>query len=99
MQDPIEFAFSSGLGRILNRDRRDHGQAGESKLALVGYNGSVTRFNNDIYDDSTMTQIFHPFLALIASATDKELARYVEFLKAENKILLSRAGSDSHEIG
>ena len=33
-----------------------------------------------------MTKIFHPLLALIASATDKELARYVQFLKEENKI-------------
>ena len=37
-----------------------------------------------------MPQIFHPLLALIASATDKELARYVEFLKEENKILRAR---------
>ena len=37
-----------------------------------------------------MTQLFHPLLALIASATDKELARYVEFLKEENKILRAR---------
>ena len=37
-----------------------------------------------------MTAIFHPLLALIASATDKELARYVQFLKEENKILRAR---------
>ncbi len=34
-------------------------------------------------------KIFHPLLALIASATNNELARYVEFLKEENKILRS----------
>jgi len=32
----------------------------------------------------------HPLLALIASATDSELARCVEYLKAENKILRAR---------
>ncbi len=37
-----------------------------------------------------MSLIFHPLLALIASVTDRELARYVEFLKEENKILRSR---------
>jgi putative transposase len=31
--------------------------------------------------------IFHSLLALIASTADRQLARYVEFLKAENKIL------------
>jgi putative transposase len=35
-------------------------------------------------------KVFHPLLALIASATDRQLARYVEFLKEENKILRSR---------
>ena len=34
-----------------------------------------------------MTRLFHPFLALISSSTDRELARYIESLKAENKIL------------
>ncbi|MDA1017534.1 MAG: hypothetical protein O3A00_24135 [Planctomycetota bacterium] len=37
-----------------------------------------------------MKRIFHPLLALIASVTDKELAKYVEYLKHENAIL--RAG-------
>jgi putative transposase len=37
-----------------------------------------------------MSLIFHPLLALLASVTDRELARYVEFLKEENKILRSR---------
>ena len=31
--------------------------------------------------------MFHPFLALIASATDRELAKYVEYLNQENLIL------------
>jgi putative transposase len=37
-----------------------------------------------------MAKIFHPLLALIASGTDRELAKYVEFLKGENKILRAR---------
>ena len=43
-----------------------------------------------------MIEIFHPLLALIASATDKELARYVEFLKEENRILRSRVKGQIH---
>jgi putative transposase len=43
-----------------------------------------------------MTQIFHPLLALIASATDNELAKYVEFLKEENKIFRSRVKGQIH---
>jgi putative transposase len=37
-----------------------------------------------------MSLIFHPLLALIASATDRELAKYIQFLKEENKILRAR---------
>ena len=37
-----------------------------------------------------MLQIFHPMLALIASASDRKLAKYVQFLKEENQILRSR---------
>ncbi len=43
-----------------------------------------------------MTQIFHPLLALIASATNNELARYVEYLKKENKILRARIPGQIH---
>ena len=43
-----------------------------------------------------MTKIIHPLLALIASATDKELAKYVQFLKEENKILRSRVDGQIH---
>ena len=39
-----------------------------------------------------MTALFHPLLALIASFTDRELAKYVEYLKEENKILRGRFG-------
>ncbi|WP_437193281.1 hypothetical protein [Planctomicrobium sp. SH527] len=37
-----------------------------------------------------MSLIFHPLLALIASATDRELAKYIQFLKEVNKILRTR---------
>jgi putative transposase len=43
-----------------------------------------------------MTVIFHPLLALIASATDKELAKYIQFLKEENKILRARLPQQVH---
>ncbi|MCA9096381.1 MAG: hypothetical protein KDA68_23035, partial [Planctomycetaceae bacterium] len=43
-----------------------------------------------------MVRIFHPLLAMLASATDRELARYVEFLKAENQILRSRIKGQVH---
>lgn len=43
-----------------------------------------------------MTQIFHPLLALIASATDSELAKYVVYLKEENKILRARIPGQIH---
>ena len=35
-------------------------------------------------------KIFHLLLALIASATSNELAKYIEFLKEENQILRAR---------
>ena len=41
-------------------------------------------------------KIFHPLLALIASATNNELARYVEFLKEEHKILRARVPGQIH---
>ncbi len=43
-----------------------------------------------------MAKIFHPLRALIASATDRELAKYVEYLKAENKILRARIPGQIH---
>ncbi len=35
-------------------------------------------------------KIFHPLLALIASSTESELAKYVLYLKQENRILRAR---------
>jgi len=43
-----------------------------------------------------MSKIYHPLLALIASATDRELAKYVEYLKHENKILRARIPGQIH---
>ena len=43
-----------------------------------------------------MPKIFHPLLALIASATDKALAKYVEYLKHENKLLRARLPRQVH---
>jgi len=43
-----------------------------------------------------MSFIFHPLLALIASATDRQLAQYIQFLKEENKILRARLPQQVH---
>lgn len=43
-----------------------------------------------------ITKLWRPLLAVIASATDRELARYVEFLKEENKILRARIPGQVH---
>ena len=43
-----------------------------------------------------ITKIYHPLLALIASATNNELAKYVEYLKGENKILRARNPGQIH---
>jgi len=37
-----------------------------------------------------MPKLIHPLLMLIAQATEKELVQYVEYLKAENRILRSK---------
>ncbi len=42
------------------------------------------------------TKIYHPLLALIASAGNSELAKYVEYLKQENKILRARISGQIH---
>ena len=41
-------------------------------------------------------KIFHPLLALIASGSNNELAKYGEFLKEENKILRARVPGQIH---
>jgi putative transposase len=43
-----------------------------------------------------MSKFYHPLLALIASATSNELAKYIQFLKEENKILRSRLPKQVH---
>ncbi|MDA7503894.1 hypothetical protein OAF74_02385 [bacterium] len=43
-----------------------------------------------------MPNIFHPLLSLIASSTNNELAKYVQYLKAENKILRARLPKQVH---
>ncbi len=43
-----------------------------------------------------MIKLFHPLLALIASATDRRLARYVRYLKEENRILRDRIPGQIH---
>jgi putative transposase len=60
------------------------------------YNECVISFHTTHSDDTRMPAIFHPLLALIASAADRQLARYVEFLKADNKILRTRVKGQAH---
>ena len=62
----------------------------------MGYNESETPSHITGYDNTKMSKIFHPLLALIASATDRELAKYVQFLKEENKILRARVPGQIH---
>jgi putative transposase len=42
------------------------------------------------------TNLFHPLLVMIASATDRELAKQVQYLKEENKILRARIPGQIH---
>jgi len=42
------------------------------------------------FDDKTDAWAHYLFLALIASSTDPELTRHIEYLKAQNKILRAR---------
>ena len=37
-----------------------------------------------------MAKLLHPFFFVIAYATDKQLARYLEYLKIENRILRNK---------
>ena len=60
------------------------------------YNGCATRHQATLSDDIKMPAVFHPLLALIASATDRELAKYVEYLKEEIKILRARIPGQIH---
>jgi len=41
-------------------------------------------------------KLFHPLLAMIASATESELAKYVRYLKEENRILRDRLPTRVH---
>ena len=60
------------------------------------YNECVTPFHIREYDNTMTAKIFHPLLAMIASATNNELAKYVEYLKEENKILRARVPGQIH---
>ncbi len=62
----------------------------------MGDNESAKPFKITDFDNGEMTFIFHPLQALIASATDRELAKYIQFLKEENKILRARVPGQIH---
>jgi len=72
-------------------------------LKLTRHSSDIVLFNQVLslgfianYDNSMSATIFYPLLALIASATNNELVRYVEFLKEENRILRSRIPGQVH---
>ena len=48
------------------------------------------------YEDTPMARLFHPLLVAIASSTDRQLAKYIEYLKAENQILRARLPKHIH---
>jgi putative transposase len=76
--------------------RRCGGRLAVASKVIAGYKECVTPSNITTSDDTTMSKIFHPLLALIASATDNELAKYVEYLKHENRILRDRLPKQVH---
>ena len=63
---------------------------------IVRYNESVLPLHHPNQHHTVVTKVFHPLLALIASASDKELAKYVQYLKEENKILRARIPGQIH---
>ena len=63
---------------------------------IVGYKESVLLPHHPNQHLTPVTKVFHPLLALIASASDKELAKYVQYLKEENKILRARIPGQIH---
>ncbi|MCA9112203.1 MAG: helix-turn-helix domain-containing protein [Planctomycetaceae bacterium] len=73
---------------LISVSRIDPGQGFLLQEAV--YNECVTLLQTTDHDDTEMEKIVHPLLAMIASATDRELAKYVEFLKEENRILRAR---------
>lgn len=48
------------------------------------------------YENSIAAEIFHPLPSLIVSTCSQELARYVEFVKAENQVLRARVPGQIH---
>lgn len=60
------------------------------------YNQCATRSTIRTQDNTAVARFFHPLLTLIASSTDRELAKYVQFLKEENKILRKRIKGEIH---
>ena len=76
---PPFFAISGGPGRC-RIDRKERAR----------YNECLTPVHIIDCDDSRMSLIFQRIPASIASMTDRKLAKYVQYLKEENKILRAR---------
>ena len=63
---------------------------------IVGYEECDLLLHHSNQHRTEVTKVFHPLLALIASAADKELAKYVQYLKEENSILRARVPGQFH---
>lgn len=85
-------ALSERLSPVLIRERNRRRIEG-SQRCTTNVEGRCTLPG---YDHTAAMKIFHPLLALIASAADRQLAWYVEFLKEENKILRARIPGQIH---
>ena len=67
-----------------------------SRDDIVLFHECVTAAHHRDCNITVTGRIFHPLLALIASATESELAKYVEYLKEENRILRARLPAQVH---
>jgi hypothetical protein len=55
------------------------------------YNQCATRFRVSIQEDTAVARFFHPLLTLIASSTDRDLAKYLlDSKKFESRAALAR---------
>jgi len=53
----------------------------------AGFKKPVTLHPTNDLRYTDMPRFFHPLIMVLARATESELARYVEYLRAENPIL------------
>ena len=59
-------------------------------MAWCGLKNTPSPFFQGLSHYTAVKKIIHPLLLLIAKATEKEATKYIEYLKAENRILRSK---------